>query len=81
MLIAELQSDGVVAREQAANLEVALRTSRTIGAAIGILMAQHNVSEEDAFAMLRQASMATNRKLRDLAEDVVFTGGLGQRQG
>ena len=57
--------------QHAANLEVALHSSRTIGAAIGILMARHNVYEAEAFQMLRRASMDTNRKLREVADEVV----------
>ena len=73
-LIAALQAEGVVSAEHTANLEVALRSSRTIGAAIGILMIRHHLREEEAFQLLRKTSMDTNRKLRDLAEEVVRTG-------
>jgi hypothetical protein len=73
-LIAALQAEGAVSREHTANLEVALRSSRTIGAAIGILMTKHHLPEEQAFQMLRKVSMDTNRKLRDLADEVVRTG-------
>jgi GAF domain-containing protein len=58
-------------RESSAQLRLALDTSRTIGAAIGILMATHTLSQEDAFAMLSTASQRVNRKLRDLAADIV----------
>lgn len=74
LLIAELQAEGIINREHAANLEVALKTSRRIGAALGILMADRKVSEDDAFQILRKASMDGNRKLRDLAEDILTTG-------
>jgi hypothetical protein len=62
--------------DQAANLQVALLTSRQIGAAIGILMAAHRVTEDAAFGMLRRASQGSHRKLRDVAEDVIDTGWL-----
>jgi AmiR/NasT family two-component response regulator len=45
-----------------------------IGAAIGIVMAAHHVSEVEAFAILNRASQNTNRKLRALADDVVTSG-------
>ncbi len=60
------------------NLERALATSRQIGMAVGVLMAQHGVTEEQAFALLRRASRHLNRKLRDVALDVMYTGELPQ---
>ena len=76
-LIAELQTDGTLSREHAANLEEALRTSRRIGAAVGIIMAHREVGEADAFELLRKASMDTNRKVCALADEIVHTGDLG----
>lgn len=77
VLIAELRAEGLVGKAETANLTLALRTSRKIGAAIGILMATHRVSEEAAFQLLRKASMDANQKLRDVADEVVRTGELG----
>jgi len=73
-MIAELQADGLLSREHAAHLEQALRSSRKIGAAIGIVMANRKLTETDAFGLLVKASQQTNRKLRALAEEVVHTG-------
>lgn len=73
-LILELQAEGLVNAELADHLLVALRTSRLIGAAIGIVMAAAKVSEVAAFEILRSASQSANRKLRVLAEEVVETG-------
>ena len=75
-MIAELQADGVLQREQTASLKEALRTSRQIGAAIGILMENRKVTEEYAFRVLVKASNDTNRKLGDIATAVVRTGDL-----
>ena len=58
------------------NLERALVTSRRIGVAIGILMATHKVTEEQAFDLLRIASQNSHRKLFDIADDVTHTGAL-----
>jgi hypothetical protein len=66
------------ARHRIENLEAALQSNRRIGVAIGILMSRHGVSESDAFTLLGQASQATNRKLRDLAEEVIYEGDLPQ---
>ncbi|WP_460458138.1 ANTAR domain-containing protein [Angustibacter peucedani] len=73
-LMAELQAEGVLSKQNAANLEEALRSSRTIGAAIGIVMAERRVGEDEAFGVLKKASSVTNRKLRLVADDVVQTG-------
>lgn len=64
------------AQDAATNLELALASSRRIGAAIGVLMAHHKVTEDAAFAMLRTSSQHLHRKLRDIAADVVETGTL-----
>ncbi len=71
-----LAVSGVVAREHAANLERALANSRNIGMALGILMATHKVKSDDAFTLLRIASQTRNRKVVDIAADVVATGTL-----
>ena len=61
-------------RDRAYNLERALASNRDIGTAIGVLMAQHKLTREQAFDLLRIASQNTNRKLRDVAQDVIDTG-------
>lgn len=65
-----------LAREKVANLERALISSRTIGTAIGILMAQSKITSDHAFDLLRLASQHLHRKLADIAADVVDTGAL-----
>jgi len=74
-MIAELQRDGVLSQAHAAEMDVALKSSRTIGAAIGLIMASRNVSEKEAFEILRTASQNSNRKLRELAADLVASAG------
>lgn len=61
---------------RADSLEAALLTSRQIGAAIGILMNVYKITEDQAFERLRRSSNQTNRKLRDIAGDVLQTGAL-----
>ena len=63
-----------ISGDRADNLEVALRNSRTIGAAIGILTERLRITSEDAFDRLRQASQQGNRKISDLAAELVETG-------
>lgn len=61
-------------KEHADNLNTALKTSRQISAAIGILMALHRVTEKQAFDLLREASQHLHIKLRDVASAVLETG-------
>lgn len=70
-LIAELQAAGVVLREHAAQMEQALQSSRTIGTAIGILMAEREIRQDEAFTVLQTASRNSNRKLREIAHELV----------
>jgi len=65
------------ARELAENLRAAMEFRSVIEQAKGILMERHRVTAEGAFRMLADASMHTNRKVRDLAQQLVLTGELG----
>ena len=57
---------------EVAQLREALVSNRRIGMAMGILMRDRNVDEQEAFAVLRRISQNSNRKLRDVAEDVIY---------
>jgi hypothetical protein len=63
-------------REQISGLEQAVASNRSIGMAIGILMAIRRLGQDEAFELLRTVSQRTNRKLREIADDVVHTGQL-----
>ena len=58
-------------RRRASNLELALDTNREIGKAVGLLMAEHNIGSEQALEILRHASQSMNRKVRELAREIV----------
>jgi GAF domain-containing protein len=58
------------------HLKTAVSTREVIGQAQGILMERFKISSETAFHMLIVASQNSNRKLRDVAEDLVSTGHL-----
>jgi hypothetical protein len=75
-MISDLQSEGLLSREHAEHLDQALRSSRTIGAAMGLIMASRHVDEDEAFAILKAASQNSNRKLREIAAELVASGGL-----
>ena len=47
-------------------------SNRRIGMAMGILMRDRDVDEQEAFAALRRISQNSNRKLHDVAEDVIY---------
>lgn len=51
-------------------LEHAMETRHAIGEAMGMLRERHQLSEEDAFNVLRSISQHHNIKLRDVAEQV-----------
>ncbi len=55
------------------NLERALHSNREIGIAVGIIMAHRKLTRDDAFNVLRVASMNSNRKIHDLAAEVANT--------
>ena len=57
--------------ETAENLRVAMASRATIEQAKGILMARGGISAERAFDMLVRASQRENRKLRDVAKELV----------
>lgn len=54
-----------------AHMRQALESRKTIDMALGILIAQHHCTPEEAFAVLSGASQSRNRKLRDLAAELV----------
>ncbi|QNN52474.1 GAF and ANTAR domain-containing protein [Nocardioides mesophilus] len=53
------------------NLQEAVRTRKTIGQAIGILMERYKLSDERAFAFLSRLSQHRNVKLRQVAQEMV----------
>lgn len=57
--------------EEASTLRRGLESNREIGKAIGLLMALHSVSDDQAFDMLRETSQNLNVKIADLAHTVV----------
>jgi hypothetical protein len=58
-------------RRTAETLRDGLQSNREIGKAVGLLMAFHQISDDEAFDMLRKASQDVNIKLADVARQVV----------
>jgi len=69
--LASLAINAVLLHDDAGGLREALRSRDVIGQAKGILMASDGLDEDGAFEHLRKLSQVQNRKLRDVAQDVV----------
>ena len=76
---AGLLMNATLANDRARNLSRALQSNREIGVAVGVLMNAHRLSRAQAFDVLRAASQDSNRKLTDVALEVVDTGTLNIR--
>ena len=74
--IASIALQHALEQKRRVNLEIALESSRVIGMAMGIIMANQLCTADQAFDALRRVSQETNRKLRDVALDVSETGTL-----
>jgi GAF domain-containing protein len=62
-----------------AELRTVMMSRALIEQAKGILMERHKIKEDEAFTVLTRASQQTNKKLRDLAAELVQTGTLPTR--
>jgi len=58
------------------NLHRALNSNREIGTAMGILMARHQLTSDQAFDLLRRVSQGAHRKVVAIAAEVIETGAL-----
>lgn len=74
--LASLALQSTIERQRAINLEVALESSRQIGMAMGILMSSRLLTADQAFDQLRKASQHLQRRVRDVAAEVMETGTL-----
>lgn len=75
-LVATLGALAIADVDRAENLRRALQNRDVIGQAKGILMERLRITSDQAFAMLSQASQATNRKVAVVAEEFTNTGEL-----
>ena len=66
----------VAAQTTVGQLRQALQTNRTTGTAVGIVMSRYDLDAERAFKVLVRTSQQSNRKLHDIAAEVVRTGAL-----
>ena len=70
----DVGADFAAARVKIENLEIALKSCRTIGMATGVLVERYKVTPEVAFQTLTSVSQRTHRKIRDIAAELIFTG-------
>lgn len=68
-------------QDELGNLREKVATLPTIEQAKGILIGQEGYSDEEAFDVLKSASMRENRKLRDIAADLVRSARARARDG
>jgi GAF domain-containing protein len=64
----------LTAAKEFESLESAVASRTVIGQAEGMLMQRYNLTPERAFAVLARHSQASNRRLRDVAEEIVKNG-------
>jgi transcriptional regulator with GAF, ATPase, and Fis domain len=68
---ASVAINAVAKGEDATSLRKGLLSNREIGKAVGMLMLLHNLTEDEAFDLLRRHSQAMNIKLADVAREVI----------
>lgn len=64
-------------RQQAADLQEALETRKVVDRAKGILMAQYQLDEQEAFRRIQRQSMQSRRSMREIAEAILLTHEIG----
>ena len=73
ILYGALAANALAAARLVSGLETAIGSRHNIGMAQGMLMERFGLSEDQSFALLQRLSSELNRKLRDVARDIVST--------
>jgi transcriptional regulator with GAF, ATPase, and Fis domain len=68
---ATIATNAAAEGEEATTLRRGLASNREIGKAIGMLMVLNDISEAEAFDLLRRTSQDTNVKIADIAAEVI----------
>ena len=76
MSLADQAAATLAFARKAEQLEIGMLSRQRIGQAIGILMERYGLDEPSAFNVLRRVSQNGNRKLRDVAAELVEEGAL-----
>lgn len=81
LLATRMRNESALAQatQRASHLERALDSNRSIGMALGILMVTRKITSEEAFEALKKVSQRSNRKLREIADEVIYTGALPEQ--
>jgi hypothetical protein len=72
---ASVAINAIAKGEDAASLRRGLLSNREIGKAVGMLMLLHEITEDEAFELLRRHSQALNIKLAEVARAVIENRG------
>jgi GAF domain-containing protein len=75
-LLAVHAAMAVAAAQQVEGLRYAVDRRTTIGKALGMIMVTYDLNDDRAFTVLQRLSQHENRKLVDIAQDVVSSGTL-----
>ena len=81
LLFAAHAAVALAGAEHEANLRAGMDHRDLIGQAKGILMERYKLTAAQAFDLLVRTSSLTNRKLRDIADELTSTGALQERSG
>ena len=63
-------------REENSTLKESLQARKLIERAKGLIMSQRNLSEEQAYTLLKKTSMNIRKPMADIAQAVILAGGL-----
>jgi GAF domain-containing protein len=79
LMLASHAAVALAGAQQEENLRAGMGHRDLIGQAKGILMERYKLTPDQAFGLLVRTSSVTNRKLRDVAEELSSTGELPRR--
>jgi GAF domain-containing protein len=72
-LLAAHSAVAVASAQQVETLKIAIDHRTTIGTSIGIVMERFDLDGDEAFLLLRRLSSTANRKIYDIASELVLT--------
>ena len=73
MTFARHASIALASSDEIFHLRIAVDSRKTVGQAQGILMERFNLDPSGAWSVLRRLSTTSNRKVNDIAEEIVRT--------
>jgi GAF domain-containing protein len=72
-ILARHAAVAIASARREANMVTAVDARKLVGQAMGILMERYNLDADRSFEVLKRYSQATNRKLRDVAQELIDT--------